>query len=480
MSRYTGWRRLSGDASARPDLLELGKDLLGYLEQQRALSGVKTMSIQRETPDGSVVRARFIGDIPSIEVMAALGQEGGIRRAIALRMVGYMVSPLPQRRYIRALIDIDYFDAQTGAYVAPARKVLKWIDNGSGVPRTEFAFAAPWHQPSLTAAPPEYLGVILSNNFALYDPKLEAIGAITNPLWASTYGEAISNGSETYEVPVPCVATNKIITLGVARDATAFFNTLEPLIFSIDVDTRLATTGRKVADLLGYEGPVIDMQPSPTAGYVVMTYKTSSGGVSTIHAVKVSDALLSLDALDLPGHTNPTMAFSRDGTRLYLSGRADSGTKHALFVIDPEDMTLLDSVEFDHAPSWLNLVPRMFLGDSTVSIVTIDEAGPCIEEYRQADMTLVRRYAIAALQPALTGMAAMAYWVISPDPRRLYLFPVKGTVVVLNTQTGAALEVVTPAGLKQDTGFPVALFSSHDSFYTNTETSLTRNFFLAR
>lgn len=65
--RHTGWRRLRGD-SDRPDLLELGKKLLGYLDNQRRLSGVPSLTIQRETPDGSIVRARWIGDQPLIEI----------------------------------------------------------------------------------------------------------------------------------------------------------------------------------------------------------------------------------------------------------------------------------------------------------------------------------------------------------------------------------------------------------------------------
>lgn len=65
--RHSGWRRLRGDTD-RPDLLDLGKKLLGYLDSQRRLSGVKTLSLQRRTSDGSVVRARWIGDQPQIDV----------------------------------------------------------------------------------------------------------------------------------------------------------------------------------------------------------------------------------------------------------------------------------------------------------------------------------------------------------------------------------------------------------------------------
>ena len=70
MPRHEGWRVLLGDTD-RQDLLDYGKKLLGYLAEQRRLSGVKTMQIIRQTPDGSMVRARFAYDIPIIEVIAA-------------------------------------------------------------------------------------------------------------------------------------------------------------------------------------------------------------------------------------------------------------------------------------------------------------------------------------------------------------------------------------------------------------------------
>jgi hypothetical protein len=73
--RYTGWHHTIGDAHASPSYVAVGKKLLGYLDQQRKLSGVKTCSIERTLPDGSVVRARFEYDIPVIEVRAGGGQQ---------------------------------------------------------------------------------------------------------------------------------------------------------------------------------------------------------------------------------------------------------------------------------------------------------------------------------------------------------------------------------------------------------------------
>lgn len=88
--RHSGWRRLRGDTD-RPDLLDLGKKLLGYLDNQRWLSGVKTLTIQREAPDGSIVRARWVGDQPQIDIAVARPQDRRRRQFKGLR--GIVVKP---------------------------------------------------------------------------------------------------------------------------------------------------------------------------------------------------------------------------------------------------------------------------------------------------------------------------------------------------------------------------------------------------
>ena len=84
--RYAGWRRLKGDTD-RPDLLDEGKRLLGYLDNQRKLSGVPTMGQQVTLPDGSVVWARWLGEQPEILI-----REGGERPGPVLE--GLYVRPL--------------------------------------------------------------------------------------------------------------------------------------------------------------------------------------------------------------------------------------------------------------------------------------------------------------------------------------------------------------------------------------------------
>lgn len=70
MGRYDQWRALKGDTDS-PELFDLGKKLLGFLAEQRRLSGVSTTAILNKTADGSLVRARFVGDFPMIEVSKA-------------------------------------------------------------------------------------------------------------------------------------------------------------------------------------------------------------------------------------------------------------------------------------------------------------------------------------------------------------------------------------------------------------------------
>jgi len=89
--RYGGWRRLVGDTD-RPDLLNLGKQLLGYLEEQRANGAPKTLVKEVTTPDGSRVRARFVYDLPIIEVLAGGKENPGI---VANTVEGFIARPSP-------------------------------------------------------------------------------------------------------------------------------------------------------------------------------------------------------------------------------------------------------------------------------------------------------------------------------------------------------------------------------------------------
>src|SRR5690348_3467431 len=328
MPRYTGWRRLSGDGAARPDLLDLGKRLLGYLAEQRRLSGVKTMSIRRQTPDGSTVIARFIGDLPSIEVIANNVRPQALR-TISLRAYLYMQAESP-RRYLRAVVEIDNYDAETLEFVAASRKMLAFQDAGNTIPRTYFTFVAPNGQPfsARDQTQPQYVAGVLNGVMNLYNPSLEPIGLITNTLWASTYAQPIGLGTETYEWSVTIPATNRILTLGYARDNSAVV--LAPVIFSINTDTKLAVAGARLNSLIPIDVDLNEYSvhdfigSSVTGDAIIARPKDSSGGVVV---ARITDALLVGDRLDLDDRDGTAfLEFDAANKQLFLSTLLHDGT----------------------------------------------------------------------------------------------------------------------------------------------------------
>lgn len=66
------FRRKWHDASGAA--MDVGKKLLGYLSNQRRLSGVETMVIRHTMEDGTTVEARFDKAIPSVRILSAEGQ----------------------------------------------------------------------------------------------------------------------------------------------------------------------------------------------------------------------------------------------------------------------------------------------------------------------------------------------------------------------------------------------------------------------
>lgn len=64
------WNQASGPA------IDAGKKMLGYLSNQKRLSGVDTISQREVLDDGSIVEARFDKDIPSVRIFPPDGGEG--------------------------------------------------------------------------------------------------------------------------------------------------------------------------------------------------------------------------------------------------------------------------------------------------------------------------------------------------------------------------------------------------------------------
>ena len=74
--RFTDWTHVhvKGDRAAAERLISLGRKLLGYLANQRRLGAPDTLTHQKTLSDGSVVRARFIDNIPRIEITTPKSQ----------------------------------------------------------------------------------------------------------------------------------------------------------------------------------------------------------------------------------------------------------------------------------------------------------------------------------------------------------------------------------------------------------------------
>jgi len=69
--RYAGWIKDLSPAGTPHELTDIGRQLLGYLDNQRRWSKVKSQSITIKTPDGSVVHAEFRMGQPIIQCVPA-------------------------------------------------------------------------------------------------------------------------------------------------------------------------------------------------------------------------------------------------------------------------------------------------------------------------------------------------------------------------------------------------------------------------
>lgn len=110
--RHHTWRRLRGD-SGRPDLAQYGNKLLGYLAEQRRMGGSKSQTITRQLPDGSVVRARYVGDQPVIEISTAPAPPGGIEEIIHLFASspgGLRIFDLGSKTLVRTVTGVEAYD----------------------------------------------------------------------------------------------------------------------------------------------------------------------------------------------------------------------------------------------------------------------------------------------------------------------------------------------------------------------------------
>lgn len=89
--RYVYEHRKKGDvASASPEALDAGKKLLGYLAEQRRLGLAKTLVAQATTADGSVVTARFVGNMPEVSIRSSPPRPS---KVLAQTLEGFVTKP---------------------------------------------------------------------------------------------------------------------------------------------------------------------------------------------------------------------------------------------------------------------------------------------------------------------------------------------------------------------------------------------------
>lgn len=101
--RRGNWRRLRGDTD-RPELVKFGEKLLGYLDTMRRLGRAKTQGVTRHLANGAVVRARYVGDHPIVEIDTSTMQ----RETVELQLLqGVVVHP---RSYTNAAAFGQYPD----------------------------------------------------------------------------------------------------------------------------------------------------------------------------------------------------------------------------------------------------------------------------------------------------------------------------------------------------------------------------------
>lgn len=91
--RYPGWHAKTGDAQASPALRDLGKKLLGEIQNAQRLSGT-THNVRRASlPDGSSVTATISHGVPHLEFSPG-PEAGGGKPEVGL-LEGFVVRPSP-------------------------------------------------------------------------------------------------------------------------------------------------------------------------------------------------------------------------------------------------------------------------------------------------------------------------------------------------------------------------------------------------
>ena len=179
--RYSQWRRLRGDLD-RPELVDYGKRLLAYLDNQRKLSGNMSAAITRHLPDGSVVMARFNGDQPELYVQGVDGGEG-VEDTVLLYIGssdGLLIYSLNSQSLFRSVIGVEDYEL---VGVSDDGNTVFMVGGGYSLARIDLA------------AMEAFNGPLLQQAFTTPNTYADGGGQLNTGVAANVFGMSAPDGS---------------------------------------------------------------------------------------------------------------------------------------------------------------------------------------------------------------------------------------------------------------------------------------------
>lgn len=298
--RFTGWHRTRGASNAPLGLRNLGKVLLGYLTNQQRLSGVSTLVIRRETPEGAVV-ARLVDGVPQVTFQV---RDGGGRKPRYFRTLGFFT---------------DYPSA-----VDPARVTLiqfdDYVSRDNGITLQKIAFS----------------GALVH--------QLAAVANDANTLAVSSDGSRVLTceyaGAQSY-IELAC----DLKTLSVRRSSALPSNQLNPFLSTntgagplyVNIIGNAAGVSPALARWAADDGAVPLHYPvaasnlwtadaaaaSPTGRYCFVVTSTSATDQVVVFDLSSNTAVATVAlplTADGDSFSGRQAVASMDGTRLYITG----------------------------------------------------------------------------------------------------------------------------------------------------------------
>lgn len=170
--RYTGPHRKAGDADASPALRALGKQLLGKLQNQAELSGVKTQVTTGKLPDGSSVTARLVNGQPQLHFTPPTKQNEGVEETILAYFSstsGLRIFDLGTKKLVKTITGLHSFDVDNAS------------DDGAIVHMTGGGLAVRVNLPELSAFSATYTVAAAPIDLPQYPGRAMVNGGLISP-----------------------------------------------------------------------------------------------------------------------------------------------------------------------------------------------------------------------------------------------------------------------------------------------------------